>query len=124
MLVDLFDGDGISATLADATFYRDLHCGLAGNGIMVMNIAGDRPQAARHIALVREAFDDRVIAFSLRDDGNDLLFAFRNPAFEPNWKWMKSIARELQQRLGLDFPRFAQLLERGYETRLAQRLSD
>ncbi len=123
LMVDLFDEDGVAGALTRSGFYQDARAMLSGSGVMVMNIAGDKASYAPHVALVREAFDDNVIAMSVREDGNYLLFAFRNAAFEPRWKWMKSIARELQGRMGLDFPRFAQLLERGQVMRLAQRMS-
>lgn len=123
LMVDLFDEDGVAGALTRSGFYQDARAMLSGSGVMVMNIAGDKASYAPHVALVREAFDDNVIAMSVREDGNYLLFAFRNAAFESRWKWMKSIARELQGRMGLDFPRFAQLLERGQAMRLAQRMS-
>lgn len=123
VLVDVFDEHGVAAALADSSFYTDAFRMLSGNGILVMNIAGDKRAYARHVDLVGAAFEDRVIAMSVREDGNYLLFAFRNPEFSPRWKWMKSIARELQGRTGLDFPRFAQQLERGQALRLVQRMS-
>lgn len=122
VLVDLFDEHGVAAALAQSSFYADAARMLAGNGILVVNIAGDKRGYAAHVDLICAAFEDRVIAMSVRDDGNYLLFAFRNPDFSPRWKWMKSIARELQGRMALDFPQFAQLLERGQTLRLVQRM--
>ncbi|MND06081.1 hypothetical protein D3C83_272480 [compost metagenome] len=45
-------------------------------------------------------------------DGNHLAFAFHDPAFEPRWKWLAREARAMKARYGLDFPRFAEKLER------------
>lgn len=123
VLVDLFDEHGVAGALANSSFYADACQMLAGNGIMVVNIAGDKRGYARHVDLICAAFEDRVIAMSVREDGNYLLFAFRNRDFAPRWKWMSSIARELQTRMGLDFPRFVQLLERGKTLRLVQRMT-
>ncbi|NMG48491.1 spermidine synthase-like protein [Azoarcus communis] len=122
VLVDLFDANGVAGALLESDFYRDLYRGLSGSGIMVMNLAGDKADYARHVAHIAEVFDEHMIAMSVREDGNYLLFAFRNPAFAPRWKWMSTQARELADRMGLDFPQFAQLLERGQTLRLAQRM--
>ena len=59
----------------------------------------------------------------VREDGNHIVFAFRDPAFAPRWHWMRSQALALQGRLGLDFPGFAQQLEAGARQGHAQRLA-
>lgn len=123
LMIDLFDEHGLASALTTSGFYQDARATLTGGGVMVMNIAGDKTAYAAHVARIREAFDDGVIAMSVREDGNFLLFAFRDASFAPRWKWMKAIASELQGRMGLDFPRFAQLLERGHHMRLVQRMS-
>ncbi len=122
ILVDAFDPAGVACALAGSGFYDHLYRRLSGNGVLVMNIAGDREDYAVHVGEIADAFDDRLLAMSVRDDGNYLLFAFKNPRFEPRWKWMRAIALELQGRLGLDFPTYAEHLERGQKLRLAQRM--
>jgi len=123
ILVDVFDEYGVPASLANSHFYETIHQRLSANGVLVMNIAGDREDYRLHVDHMAIAFDDRVIAMSIKDDGNYLLFAFKSPDFDPRWKWMPAQARELQARLGLDFPEFARQLERGQKLRLAQRLA-
>lgn len=122
MLVDVFDEHGVAEVLAESSFYADACDRLSGNGIMVLNVAGDKRSCARHVDRLCGVFEDRVLAMSVREDGNYLLFAFRNRDFAPRWKWMSAIARELQTRTGLDFPHFAQALERGQALRLLQRM--
>ena len=123
LMVDAFGADGVAEELASFEFYEQARRRLSANGILVMNIAGRKETYARHVERLLTAFDDAVIAMSVREDGNYILFAFRDAAFEPRWKFMRAIALELQKRLHLDFPGFAQQLERGQALRLAQRLS-
>ena len=75
------------------------------------------------VARLLEVFDERVVAIPVREDGNHIVFAFRDPAFAPRWHWMRSQALALQGRLGLDFPGFAQQLEAGARQGHAQRLA-
>jgi spermidine synthase len=123
LLVDAFGADGVAAELLHTDFYENARRRLGGKGMLVMNVAGDREGYARHVERLLEVFDERVIAISVREDGNYILFAFCDPAFAPRWKWMRAIALELQARFKLDFPTFAQQLERGQVLRLAQRLA-
>ncbi|MFC5769399.1 fused MFS/spermidine synthase [Thauera sinica] len=123
LLVDAFGADGLAEELASFEFYEQARRRLSANGVLVMNVAGGRETYARHVERLLTAFDDAVIAMSVREDGNYVLFAFRDVAFEPRWKFMRAIALELQKRLKLDFTAFAQQLERGQTLRLAQRLS-
>lgn len=123
LLVDAFGADGVSSAFLEGDFYEHARRRLTGKGVLVMNIAGDKRDYAAHVARLLDVFDERVIAMSVREDGNYILFAFRDPAFEPRWKWMRTIALGLQGRFKLDFPGFAQHLERGQVLRLAQRLA-
>lgn len=125
LLVDAFGVDGVAADLLATDFYEDARRRLCDRGLLVMNIAGDRRGYALHVERILEVFDDRVIAISVPvpEDGNYIVFAFRDPTFEPRWKWLRAIAPELHARFGLDFPAFALQLERGRVLRLAQRLA-
>lgn len=122
LLVDAFDHEGVAPALADPMFYESAHRCLSANGIFVMNIAGEKSGYGHHLEQIREVFGDNVIAMSVKDDGNYIVFGFKNADFEPRWTFLKSLAQKLQARLGLDFPRFAQQLERGHKLRLAKRL--
>ena len=122
-MIDAFGPDGVAEELASFEFYERARGRLSASGVLVMNVAGNKETYARHVERLLTAFDDAVIAMSVREDGNYILFAFRDASFAPRWKFMRAIAIELQKRLRLDFPGFAQQLERGQALRLAQRLS-
>jgi len=68
--------------------------------MLVMNVAGERSGYAAHVARLLEVFDERVIAIPVREDGNHIVFAFRDPAFAPRWHWMRSQALALQAGSG------------------------
>ena len=50
-------------------------------------------------------------------DGNDIVLAFKNPAFAPRWREIANQAKALRARTGLDFPKFAQRFERNSRLR-------
>ena len=125
LLVDAFGAEGVAGALleAEADFHHHAHRHLSGRGMLVMNVAGERSGYAAHVARLLEVFDERVIAIPVREDGNHIVFAFRDPAFAPRWHWMRSQALALKARFGLDFPAFAQQLEAGERQGHAQRLA-
>lgn len=112
ILVDAFDGIGIAPELSNPAFYAEAHERLSANGILVMNLAGDKAGFGDPLAQLAHVFDDRVLSMKVRDGGNQIAFAFKNPAFTPRWNTIHLAARDLEKRLGLDFVRYAQLLEK------------
>ena len=111
LLVDAFDGCGLAPGFADRVFFERARAKLAGKGVLVINLAGERETYAGLISEVQTVFDDQVIVLSVPEDGNHILFAFRDPMFEPRWRWLHNFARELRATYGLDFPTFAAKLE-------------
>ena len=112
ILVDAFDGIGIAPELANPIFYAEAHERLSANGILVMNLAGDKAGYDDPLAQLAHVFDDRVLSMKVRDGGNQIAFAFKNPTFIPRWDTVHSAARDLEKSLGLDFVRYVQLLEK------------
>lgn len=112
LLVDAFDAQGFSPSIATREFYADAHAHLADHGILVANLTGDTDDRLAHTALIREAFDDKLLVMPVEGGHNHLVFAFRNPGYAPSWKWIAGRARDLRARYGLDFPGFAKTLER------------
>lgn len=121
LLVDAFDKTGFAPTLANREFFEHAYAKLSGNGVLVINLAGDKESYAGLIGEAMHVFDDQVIVISVPDDGNHILYAFKERYFEPRWRWLHNHAKELRARLGLDFPAFAQKLERSSKLGLARR---
>lgn len=118
IVMDAFDRHGISGSVNSSYFYQTVHDALAGRGVMVANLAGERLDRAAHMAMIAEVFDDRVLTMSL-PDGNDIVLAIRAPGFAPRWREIGNQAKALRQRIGLDFPKFAARLERSRRLRYA-----
>lgn len=112
IMVDAFDGLGIAPELSSPNFYAEAHRALSANGILVMNLAGDKAGFEDPLAQLAHVFDDRVLSLKVRDGGNQIAFAFKNPDFNPQWDRLKPVAIDLEKKLGLEFARYLQNLEK------------
>ena len=121
LLVDAFDKTGFAPSLANREFFDNAFAKLSGNGVLVINLAGEKETYAGLIGEAMHVFDDQVIVISVPDDGNHVLYAFKERHFEPRWRWLHSFAKELRANYGLDFPAFAQKMERSTKLGLARR---
>ena len=121
LLVDAFDKTGFAPSLANREFFENAYAKLAGNGVLVINLAGEKESYAGLIGEVMHVFDDQVIVISVPDDGNHVLYAFKESYFEPRWRWLHNYARELRARFGRDFPAFVQKMERSSKLGLTRR---
>ncbi|MGE5470896.1 MAG: fused MFS/spermidine synthase [Bacteroidota bacterium] len=121
LLVDAFDKTGFAPSLANREFFENAYAKLAGNGVLVINLAGEKETYAGLIGEAMHVFDDQVIVVSVPDDGNHVLYAFKETYFEPRWRWLHNYAKELRAKFGLDFPAFVQKMERSTKLGLARR---
>jgi spermidine synthase len=112
MLVDAYEPGGVSSSLLRGTFYANARRRLGPQGVLVANLAGDAAARRAHLDLILEAFGDNVLVVGVDDGANHVVFAFRDPRFEPRWKWIVSQAPAMRTRYGLDFPALARQLER------------
>ncbi|MBL0142421.1 MAG: fused MFS/spermidine synthase [Betaproteobacteria bacterium] len=112
VLVDAFDRDGVAPSLCTREFYEDVRGILSKRGVMVANLVGEKAERLAHLAMIRTVFAGNVILLPIADDGNHVAFAFRDPAFEPRWRWIDGQAKAMRARYGLDFPKFAGKLEK------------
>lgn len=116
IMMDAFDRHGLSGSVSSTHFYQTVYDALAGRGVMVANLAGDKDDRVEHLAMIAGVFDDRVLSIML-PDGNDIVLAFRAPGFDPRWREIANQAKALRARTGLDFPKFAERLERSRRLR-------
>lgn len=118
LLADAFDSQGLATSLAHPAFMQSAFESLRPDGILVMNLAGDKTRYAGLLKASLDVFERRVLLLPVYDDSNHILFAFKEPRFQPDWSGMKSRARELKSRHGLDFPLFGQKLARAERCRI------
>ncbi|MFZ2266918.1 MAG: fused MFS/spermidine synthase [Azonexus sp.] len=121
LLVDAFDKTGFAPSLANREFFENAFAKLSGNGVLVINLAGEKDTYAGLIGEAMHVFDDQVIVISVPDDGNHVLYAFKEHYFEPRWRWLHNYAKELRAKFALDFPAFVQKMERSTKLGLARR---
>ena len=122
VLVDAFDRHGAAPAACTREFYENVRKRLSGRGLAVINLASERREREAYLDALREAFADNIITLPVADDGNTIAFAFRDPNFEPRWRWIESQAKALQKRFGLDFPKFADRLNKSRKSSYWQRL--
>jgi spermidine synthase len=122
ILIDAFDREGYAPELARREFFESAFAKLSGTGILVVNLAGEQATYAGLVGRVMEVFDDRVIVISVPEDGNQMLYAFKDRDFDPRWRQLANRAKELRARHGLDFPRFLDKMERAAKQGVARRL--
>ncbi len=112
IMVDAFDGLGIAPELSSPDFYAQAYQKLSSNGILVMNLAGDKAGYDDPLAQLAHCFDDRVLSLKVRDGGNQIAFAFKNPDFQPMWNRLKPVAIELERKLALAFPWYLEMMQK------------
>jgi spermidine synthase len=98
ILADACDSEGIASELGTVEFYENVH--------------GDTYERAAQFARIRSVFGKRVIALPVREDGNLIVLAFRTDVALRNWAEREFIAQVLEERFGLNFPRFVRKMSR------------
>ena len=111
IMIDAFDREGFSSSVCNRGFYLDVRDALTPHGVMVANMVGPKDERVAHLDMVADVFGGNVIMLPVADDGNYLVFAFRDATFEPRWRWIDGQTSAMKARYGLDFPSFASKLK-------------
>jgi spermidine synthase len=114
LLIDAFDPAGVAPSLASDDFYAQAFRCLGPNGVLVMNLAGERVRYVAHLERLREACPGPVLLVPVEADGNVLVFAFAQPANAWTLESVETTAEELQFEFALEFPRFLHRLRTGH----------
>jgi spermidine synthase len=114
LLIDAFDHAGVAPSLTSDDFYAQAFRCLGPNGVLVMNLAGERARYVAHVKRVSEACPGQVLLVPVAGDGNVLIFAFAQPVDEWTLESAEGVAEELQRELALEFPRFLRRLRAGH----------
>jgi spermidine synthase len=113
LLIDAFDADGIALSLANSDFYSRAARQLTENGMLVMNYWGPCERYVENLAKARAAFGDSLLLVPVAGDANILLFAFKQAPPQAITDELEAVARRLQMRLLLDFPRYLRRICQG-----------
>jgi spermidine synthase len=114
MLVDAFDADGIALSLATSRFYARAAEQLTARGVLVMNFLGQGRRYVDNIRAIRTAFHKHVVLVPVTSGENVLLFALKRPPPQSITNELESLARRLQSRLQLEFPRYLRRICQGH----------
>jgi spermidine synthase len=106
LLIDAFDRAGVAPSLASGDFYDHAFRCLRPNGMLVMNLAGERDRYADHLERLGETCPGSVLLVPVATDGNLLIFAFGQQAHARTFESLEATAEELQSEFALEFPRF------------------
>ena len=114
LLIDAFDRGGVAPPLAADDFYAQAFRYLQPNGVLVMNLSGERGRYVAHLEKLRKACPGPVLLVPVEADGNVLVFAFAQAKKAWTWESVETTAEELQLAFALEFPRFLQRLRTGH----------
>lgn len=122
LVLDIFDRDGLIPGLADLAFLTEVKDCLAPEGMVVMNLAGDKPVWQAVLEQTRAVFGHEVFIIPVLDGPNYIVLA-RPPQRQPvAWRKLKEHAQLLQMQYGLEFPKFAEQMERAHKLNYITRL--
>lgn len=113
ILIDAFDERGAAPSLASLDFYRQASQSLSPDGVLVVNLSGQKTRHPLHVQSLCKAFDGTVVLVPVQAEGNVLLFAFRNPPLAALAGTLDDRATELEEALGLEFRRFLHCVRTG-----------
>ncbi len=113
ILVDAFDATGVAPALASSDFYQRAHQCMAPDGVLVMNLAGEKARFVTHIEKMRSAFSEPLRLVPVERADNVLVFACRNRQVAELPDFLMNRARYLERGLGLHFSRYLQRLHAG-----------
>jgi spermidine synthase len=114
LLIDAFDRAGVAPSLASTEFYAAAFRCLGPNGVLVMNLSGERARYGAHLERLRHACPGRVLLVPVADENNILVFGFAQAAHATQLESLEARAQELEVDLALEFPRFLQRLRVGH----------
>lgn len=113
ILIDAFDQDGVTPSLARTEFFDRASALLAPKGVVIMNLLGERQRFAEHLQRAREVFGSRAILAQVTGSDNVLLYAFAQGSAPPSARHLLLRARHLQAKMALNFRHYLQQLRQG-----------
>lgn len=113
ILIDAFDRDGVTPTLASREFFERAAALLSPKGTVIMNLLGERQHFAEHLQRAREVFGTRATLAEVSGCDNVLLYAFAPGSAPPSARHLYLRARHLQSKIALNFRHYLQLIRQG-----------
>jgi spermidine synthase len=114
IMIDAFDEDGVSPALAERGVYRSASQCLTPDGVLVMNLSGEKSRYTAHVESLREAFPGSIRLVPVAEGDNVVLFAFKHRRAAELPDSLKRRAAYLEHGLGLEFSRYLERLRAGH----------
>jgi spermidine synthase len=110
ILIDAFDEQGLSSSLLSRGFYERASGCLPADGLLVMNLSGDKSRYVPHIEALRTAFEGTLRLVQVEGEDNVLIFASTGDELVCLPPLLHHRAAQLQQSFGLAFARYLERL--------------
>jgi len=112
VMVDGYDAESHVEELSNHTFYVACRKRLNARGILVVNLWGSDRRFNEILQRIEAAFPGGTACLPAEKPGNIIVFAFRDHPGSLTWDDLEQRARSLQERYGLEFPRFVASLRK------------
>jgi spermidine synthase len=112
VIVDGYDGESHVEALATRAFYGHCRERLAAGGVLVVNLWGGDREFHDTLKRIEAAFPEATLCLPAEKPGNVVVFGFRDAPGALRWDDLRRRALALEQRYGLEFPRFVAGLRR------------
>ncbi len=108
LLVDGYDAVRIVEDLASEEFYRACQAALRPGGMAIFNLWGSDSRFQTYRERIEKAFFRHVLVLPSEKKGNVLVLAFKTPLPDVSFAGLGTRARQWEEALGLEFPRFVE----------------
>lgn len=112
IVVDGYDAESQVEELSNAAFYTACRARLDAGGILVVNLWGSDRNFNETLLRIEAGFPEGTLCLPAEKPGNIIVFAFRDHPGNQRWDELTTRARALEQRYGLEFPRFVHSMRR------------
>jgi len=112
LVVDGYDAESHVEELSNTAFYEACRKRLNARGILVVNLWGGDRLFNETLQRIESAFPDGTLCLPAEKPGNVAVFAFKTHPGNAGWEDLAQRALKLQQRYGLEFPRFVESLRK------------
>lgn len=120
LMVDGYDGIEQVSEICSADFYANAHAALADDGLLVVNLWNSDLRFDAYLQRIENVFA-AVVCVPAEKHGNVAVIAFKRSPGQPRWDDLRSAARALHSRYGLEFLKFVEGM-RSQNPRSASRL--
>ena len=108
IMVDGYDELSQASSLGTPEFYAHCRAALKPRGVLVVNLWGSDPRFQEYVEAIASQFDGLCLCLPAEQRGNIIVFGFERSLNMPKWDDLRSTARRLEARFGLEFLRFVE----------------